>query len=202
MVLAVLCFSVKPAMLSFVARLRVNVAPPRPWRHMPCRVLLFVLYLDPGGRYQEGRDKPTSLGLLVREVNQGGETANDHAWSWRCSRDPRVIIFVHRLGFQHGPLDYDSNAEECLGSASIYSHHLTVSWFVCPLKPFTFDIQVWGLRETIGTVSGQNPSLRAPPRLATGIRDVSLQLHVPPRQSRWKQILVSCTAIFLQRQTP
>lgn len=55
--------------------------------------------------------------------------------------------------------------------------------------------QVWGLRETIGTVSGQNPSLRAPPRLATGIRDVSLQMEVSPRQSRWKQILVSLFAL-------
>lgn len=54
-----------------------------------------------------------------------------------------------------------------------------------------WPFQVWGLRETIGTVSGQNPSLRAPPRLATGIRDVSLQMEVSPRQSRWKQILVS-----------
>eukprot|EP00903_Cladosiphon_okamuranus_P019148 g17614.t2 len=61
--------------------------------------------------------------------------------------------------------------------------------------------EVWGLRETIGTVSGQNPSLRAPPRLATGIRDVSLQMEVPPRQSRWKQILHHPSCAVYQ-QTP
>lgn len=63
-------------------------------------------------------------------------------------------------------------------------------------KILIFAFQVWGLRETIGTVSGQNPSLRAPPRLATGIRGVSLQMEVPPRQSRWKQILVSSFALL------
>ncbi|CAM9111294.1 unnamed protein product, partial [Hapterophycus canaliculatus] len=61
--------------------------------------------------------------------------------------------------------------------------------------------EVWGLREIIGTVSGQNPSLRAPPRLATRIRDVSLQLQVSPRQSRWKQILHHPSCAVYQ-QTP
>eukprot|EP00752_Nemacystus_decipiens_P007719 g6902.t1 len=61
--------------------------------------------------------------------------------------------------------------------------------------------EVWGLRETIGTVSGQNPSLRAPPRLVTGIRDVSLQMEVSPRQRRWKQILHHPSCAVYQ-QTP
>ncbi|CAN0547006.1 unnamed protein product, partial [Ectocarpus sp. 12 AP-2014] len=61
--------------------------------------------------------------------------------------------------------------------------------------------EVWGLRETIGTVSGQNPGLKAPPRLATSIRDVSLQLKVPPRQRRWKQILHHPSCAVYQ-QTP
>ncbi|CAM9235116.1 unnamed protein product [Ectocarpus sp. 13 AM-2016] len=61
--------------------------------------------------------------------------------------------------------------------------------------------EVWGLRETIGTVSGQNPGLKAPPRLATSIRDVSLQLKVPPRKRRWKQILHHPSCAVYQ-QTP
>lgn len=49
---------------------------------------------------------------------------------------------------------------------------------------------MWGLRDTIGTVEGQYPSLKAPPRLATSLRDVCLQLEMPARRSRWRPILV------------